>query len=102
MPINIDRVVFESSLTECKGSSYAEAREREEKRAFCQPRQVTTELEADISRHEQLLEQLEADLGNPGVHRDGGRIKRITDKYKQTKAKLESLYEHWEEAIELN
>ncbi len=77
-------------------------REKSSRRKRKFPYRKVTDLEAEIAEHEQLLEQLEADLVNPEIHRNGERIKGTTVQYDQTKAELESLYEHWEEAIELN
>ena len=77
-------------------------REKSSRRKRKFPYRKVTDLEAEIAEHEQLLEQLEADLVNPEIHRNGERIKGTTVQYDQTKAELESLYERWEEAIELN
>jgi ATP-binding cassette subfamily F protein 3 len=41
-------------------------------------------------------------LTDPQVLRDGERIKQIMAELETQKASLPTLYEHWEEAIELN
>ena len=41
-------------------------------------------------------------LASPELYRDGERVKKTTQAFEETKAKLQQLYEHWEEAVELN
>ena len=36
------------------------------------------------------------------VYKDGDRVKETTRVFEQTKETLARLYEHWEEAVELN
>ena len=45
------------------------------------------------------LEQL---LASPDLYRDGDRVKETMRSFETTKADLQQLYEHWEEALELN
>jgi ATP-binding cassette subfamily F protein 3 len=59
-------------------------------------------LEEDIARQEERLQSLQGDLANPAVHRDGARIKQTKQSFEETKQRLAQLYEHWEEAVELN
>ncbi len=66
------------------------------------PYRKVEDLEVEIVEQESLLEQLQADLSNPAVHRDGRRVKQITEQYDETRTRLEHLYEHWEESLELN
>ena len=70
------------------------------KRKF--PYRKVTELEADVAQKEELLEQLQAQLSDPEVHRDGQRAKETLAAFEETKGELETLYEHWEESLELN
>jgi hypothetical protein len=35
-------------------------------------------------------------------YRDGERVKQTTKAFEETKVNLQQLYEHWEEAVELN
>jgi ATP-binding cassette subfamily F protein 3 len=60
------------------------------------------DLEVDIANCEAERERLEADLGDPAVHRDGERVKELKADYDANEARLEQLYKHWEEAMELN
>jgi len=73
---------------------------RSRRRRF--PYRKVSEIEADIATHEERIEQLQAQLGDPELHRDGDRVKETLQEFEETKQRLEELYEHWEEALELN
>ncbi|MFQ5731965.1 MAG: ABC-F family ATP-binding cassette domain-containing protein [Planctomycetaceae bacterium] len=60
------------------------------------------DIEADIAEHEEVLEQLQSNLADPDLHRDGERVKETMSAFAETQEKLSELYEHWEEAMELN
>ena len=60
------------------------------------------DLECEIQEKEELLEQLQADLASPEIHRDGDRVKATMKQFEQTQEELQQLYLHWEEAVELN
>ena len=60
------------------------------------------ELEADIAREETRLRELEGLLASPDLYRDGDRVKETTQSFEEVKRRLQQLYEHWEEAVELN
>ncbi len=70
------------------------------KRRF--PYRKVEELESDIARQEEQLKELEQLLASPDLYRDGDRVKQTTQAFEETKTRLAQLYEHWEEAIELN
>jgi ATP-binding cassette subfamily F protein 3 len=70
------------------------------KRRF--PYRKVEELEAEIESCEASLRELEEQLADPNLYRDGERVKATMAKFQDTKAKLQQLYEHWEEACELN
>ncbi|MEX1232722.1 MAG: ABC-F family ATP-binding cassette domain-containing protein [Planctomycetaceae bacterium] len=76
------------------------ATEARRKRKY--PYRKVHDLEDDIARHEKLMAQCEDDLANPEYHRDGQRLREITATYEQAKEELTRLYEHWEEAMEMN
>jgi ATP-binding cassette subfamily F protein 3 len=84
-------------FSESSGASAATSRR---KRQF--PYRKTTDIESDIAAAEDKLRALEADLCNPDVLRDGRRVKEVVTATEQLKADLARLYEHWEEAVELN
>jgi ATP-binding cassette, subfamily F, member 3 len=75
-------------------------KESRRKRKF--PYRKIEEIEAEITEHESLLEQLQADLASPEVQRDGRRVKETMQAYEDAQTRLDALYEHWEEAAELN
>jgi ATP-binding cassette subfamily F protein 3 len=70
------------------------------KRRF--PYRKVEELEADIALEETKLRELERLLASSELYRDGDRVKDTTQSFEDTKARLRQLYEHWEEAVELN
>jgi ATP-binding cassette, subfamily F, member 3 len=70
------------------------------KRRF--PYRKVEELEADIAKDESHLKEIEELLAAPELYRDGERVKATTQDFEETKKRLEQLYEHWEEAHELN
>ena len=70
------------------------------KRRF--PFRKTEELEADIASEETRLRQIEERLASPELYREGEKVKEITQAFEATKVRLAQLYEHWEEAVELN
>ena len=70
------------------------------KRRF--PYRKTEEIEADIAATETRLRELEEQMASPELYRDGDRVKETTRAFEEVKAQLAQLYEHWEEAVELN
>src|SRR5262249_25673887 len=70
------------------------------KRRF--PYRKIEELEADVAGWETRLRELEKRLALPDFDRDGGRVKKTMKGVDEAKAALRQLYEHWEEAAELN
>jgi ATP-binding cassette subfamily F protein 3 len=69
------------------------------KRRF--PYRKMEELETDITSAESRLRELELQLASPDLYRDGDRVKVATREFEETKSRLQQLYEHWEEAVEL-
>jgi ATP-binding cassette subfamily F protein 3 len=76
------------------------AESRKRKRRF--PYRKVEELEADIAAAEMRLREVETLLASPELYKDGERVKETTRAFEETKAQLQQLYEHWEEAVELN
>jgi ATP-binding cassette, subfamily F, member 3 len=70
------------------------------KRKF--PYRKTAEIEADILEHETRIEEWQAKMSLPETVRDGRLVKECHTMIEQLKAELAKLYEHWEEAAELN
>jgi ATP-binding cassette subfamily F protein 3 len=66
------------------------------------PYRKVPDIEADIAAAETELRQVEQLLASPDLYRDGERVKQTTRAFEETKARLQQLYEHWEEAVELN
>jgi ATP-binding cassette subfamily F protein 3 len=73
---------------------------QKKKRRF--PYRKVEDLEADIAAAETSLREIEQRLASPELYRDGERVKETTRAFEEIKARLQTLYEHWEEAVELN
>jgi len=76
------------------------AKPTKRKRKF--PYRKVDELEAEIAEEEALVKDLEERLASPDLYREGGRVLEIAQEFEEAKVRLQQLYEHWEEAIELN
>jgi ATP-binding cassette subfamily F protein 3 len=70
------------------------------KRRF--PYRKVEDLEADIAAGETRLREIERLLASADLYRDGDKVKETTRAFEETKQQLQQLYEHWEEAVELN
>ncbi len=65
---------------------------------FRKPEQV----EQDILAEEMRLGQLQAEMLLPEVLRDGAKMKQLHSELQTTEENLQRLYEHYEEALEMN
>ncbi|MEN6558438.1 MAG: ABC transporter C-terminal domain-containing protein, partial [Thermoguttaceae bacterium] len=70
------------------------------KRRF--PYRKVADLESEIFERERCVEQLQRRLAEPQVVRDGDLSRDLYRQIEQEQAALRQLYEHWEEAAELN
>jgi ATP-binding cassette subfamily F protein 3 len=70
------------------------------KRKF--PYKKAAEVEADIQAAEAQVADLEAKLADGEVYRDAAKLKATMADLEETRSRLAGLYEHWEEAVELN
>lgn len=70
------------------------------KRKF--PYRKIEDLEHDIAATETEAQRLEAAMATPELYRDANKLKEAMREFEEAKAKLQQLYEHWEEAVELN
>jgi ATP-binding cassette, subfamily F, member 3 len=70
------------------------------KRRF--PFRKTEELETEIATEEAKLRETEALLASSELYKDGQKVKETMRSFEESKARLKHLYEHWEEAVELN
>lgn len=70
------------------------------KRRF--PYRKPEQIEADIFDEEERLGQLQAEMLLPEVLRDGIKMKRLHTTLQETEETLQRLYEHYEEALEMN
>jgi ATP-binding cassette subfamily F protein 3 len=70
------------------------------KRKF--PYRKLEDLEAEIFQREARLEELYQMLASPEVYRSGQRVREVQQEIQEQKEALARLYEHWEEAVELD
>ena len=60
------------------------------------------EIEAEIAEREARIEELHQLFASEAVLRDGARVKDLKAELADHEAALPPLYEHWEEASEMN
>ncbi|HEX4588932.1 MAG TPA: ATP-binding cassette domain-containing protein, partial [Gemmataceae bacterium] len=70
------------------------------KRRF--PYRKVEDLEADIAAGEARVAELEAALADGDLYRDHAKTRETMAAFEEAKTSLARLYEHWEEAVELN
>lgn len=70
------------------------------KRKF--PYRKVEELEQEVMEQEELVAELEGRLASPEIYRDASLVKETMQDFDDAKERLKLLYEHWEEAMELN
>jgi len=70
------------------------------KRKF--PYRKVADIEAEIFERETKIEELHTTLALPDVLRDGRKVKSVQTEIGEQQEALRKLYEHWEEACELN
>jgi len=66
------------------------------------PYRKVADIEGDIQTQESRIEQLHVALMSPEVLRDGERVKDIHAEIERRRTELMTLYERWDEAVELN
>ena len=66
------------------------------------PFRKTADIEAEIMERETRIEEIHALLAQSETHRDGQRVRQLMAEIDEQQATLQNLYEHWEEAAELN
>ena len=70
------------------------------KRKF--PYRKVEELEAEIAACEENVGHIHEQLASPDILRNGERVKQVQEELTSEQSRLALLYEHWEEAMELN
>ena len=66
------------------------------------PYRKVEEIEADLAAAETELSAVEKLLGSPELYKDGEKVKQTTSRFEELKTEIARLYEHWEEAAEMN
>src|SRR5262249_42484351 len=78
------------------------ARQEPAKRKRKFPYRKVPDIEADIATTEAKVAALEGALQSTDIYRDPARLKQTMADLEATKDALARLYQHWEEAVELN
>jgi ATP-binding cassette subfamily F protein 3 len=78
------------------------ARPNKERRKRKFPYRKATEIEQEIAERESRIEELHQLFASDEVLRDGGKVKELKIELDGHQAALPTLYEHWEEATEMN
>ncbi|MEO2091049.1 MAG: hypothetical protein ABGY75_16380 [Gemmataceae bacterium] len=86
-----------SRETKASGDSTAKVKR---KRKF--PYRKAADVETDIAALEARINEWEAALTTPEVYRDSDKVKKMMADIAAGRERLPALYEHWEEAVELN
>jgi len=92
----------EASSPQEKVADTKSQRDRQPRRKRRFPYRKAEDLEAEIFDRETAIERLHEQLTDPDVLRDGPRVKQVQTDIEQHRAALATLYEHWEEAVEMN
>ncbi len=89
----------EAAFKEEQGRSVKKPKEKR-KRKF--PYRKVRDIEEEVFIRETQVMTLQEELLDPNVLRDGDRVRELHQQIQEEEAALKILYEHWEEATELN
>jgi ATP-binding cassette subfamily F protein 3 len=98
-PPPAERESPKAAVQESKRREAAGVEKPRRKRRF--PFRKLVDIEADISLRESRIADLHAQLADPAVLRDGDRVRGTKQELGELQSTLAQLYEHWEEAAEL-
>jgi ATP-binding cassette subfamily F protein 3 len=84
------------------GTPSASSKPAKDRRKRKFPYRKATEIEQEIAERESRIEELHQLFGSEEVLRDGAKIRELKAELEQHETALPPLYEHWEEATELN
>jgi len=70
------------------------------KRRF--PFRKLSDIEGEIFQRESRIDQLNEELADQATFRDGARVRAIKQELAEQQSSLKKLYEHWDEASEMN
>lgn len=92
----------EAAFKEEQGRSGSSAKSNKDKKKRKYPYRKTTEIEEEIFVRETQVMTLQEELLQPEILRNGDKVKELQSQIKEEEDALAKLYEHWEEASELN
>lgn len=91
-----------AGLPPAKERSDAGEKSTKERRKRKFPYRKPAEIEQEIAERERRMEAIHQMFGDEVVLRDGSKVKDLTAELNEHELALPLLYEHWEEAMELN
>ena len=74
--------------------------QRKKHRRF--PYRKLSDIEGEIFQRESRIEQINEELADQATFRDGGRVRALKQELADQQSALKKLYEHWDEASEMN
>jgi ATP-binding cassette, subfamily F, member 3 len=83
-------------------ASSVAAKSPKERRKRKFPYRKAADIETEIAQRESRIEELHQLFASEDIHRDGSKIKDLKAELANHEVALPQLYEHWEEATELN
>jgi ATP-binding cassette subfamily F protein 3 len=83
-------------------SANAQRTEKEGRRKRKFPYRKPGDVEADIHKQEARIQELQTAFTSPEILRDGTKVKKLQAELSDLEQSLPRLYEHWEEALEMN
>ena len=83
-----------------ESTSRGDAKKPKRKRQY--PYRKVSDIEGEIAERESSVEALQQQLALPEVLRDGPRVKQVMQEIETHQEAIAKLYDHWEEASELN
>ena len=89
-----------TQTTARRGSTQEKEDAPKRRRRF--PYRKVHDIEEDIASLEARIAELQTQMADPDVLRNGETIRQVTSEHKQAEEELAKLVEHWEEALELN
>ncbi len=97
-----ERYADKASNNDDKSASHRESSTEKPKRKRKFSYRKIPDIEAEIQTRESRIEELHEQLADPDTHRNGDKVKSAKTEIDEQQAALARLYEHWEEASELN
>ncbi|MGQ9504526.1 MAG: ABC-F family ATP-binding cassette domain-containing protein [Thermogutta sp.] len=101
-PVTLSKVARDNGSQNQTKSSRPDQPNQSVKKKRRFPYRKQEDIEADILQHESRRDDILTELSLPETHRNGSRAKELKAELDQIEERLQQLYAHWEEVMELN